>query len=73
MTLATTAIKNFPLSNLMGLVGIVVLLLIAYLFSNNRKAIKWKIVVGGLILEVVLAFFIIKTQAGQLTFVFFGK
>jgi concentrative nucleoside transporter, CNT family len=64
---------GFPISNLMGVIGIIVLLLIAFLFSNNRKAIKWRIVVGGLIIDVILAWFIIRTPLGQIIFSFLGK
>ena len=40
--------------------GIVALLLIAYLCSNNRKAINWKTVGFGLLLQLVLAISILK-------------
>ncbi len=63
----------FPMSNLIGIVGIIVLLFIAFLFSNNRKGIKWRIVVGGLIIDVLLAWFIVKTPVGQIIFTFLGK
>ena len=43
-----------------GLIGIASMILICYLFSNNRKAIDWKLVVSGLILQIVLAILILK-------------
>lgn len=38
-----------------GLIGIVSLILICYLFSNNRKAISWRLVSVGLGLQLFLA------------------
>lgn len=38
-----------------GLIGIVSLVLICYLFSNNRKAISWRLVSVGLGLQLFLA------------------
>ena len=45
---------------LRGLLGIVVMLGVCYLLSNNRKAINWRIVIGGLALQLVLAILILK-------------
>lgn len=38
-----------------GLTGLAALLLICYLFSNNRRAIDWKLVGTGLILQIIFA------------------
>ena len=35
-----------------GLLGILIVLLVAYLFSNNKKAIRWKSIFMGLALQV---------------------
>lgn len=43
-----------------GIIGIAVLIGIAYLFSNNKKRINWKLVGGGLLLQLVFAILIIK-------------
>lgn len=43
-----------------GAFGIVVLLAIAYLFSSNRKAINWKTVGYGLLIQFILAVGILK-------------
>ena len=43
-----------------GLIGIVVLLGIAYILSNNRKAIKHRIIIWGIGLQVFFAFIILK-------------
>ncbi|WP_207432541.1 NupC/NupG family nucleoside CNT transporter [Sabulibacter ruber] len=51
-----------------GLIGIVLILGIAYLLSNNRKAINMRLVTVGLLLQVGLAFFILKVPFGQMIF-----
>src|SRR3972149_10484235 len=43
-----------------GLIGIVSLLLIALLFSSNRRAIPWALVGKGLLIQLILAFFLLK-------------
>lgn len=56
-----------------GIIGIVVILGIAYLWSNNRKAINFRLVITGLILQLVLAIFILKVPIGQDIFAWLGK
>lgn len=53
--------------------GIVALLIIAYLCSNNRKAINWKTVGFGLLLQLVLAISILKLSWVQSIFNAVGK
>ena len=53
--------------------GIFALLLIAYLCSNNRKAINWKTVGFGLLLQLVLAISILKLSWVQSIFNAVGK
>ena len=53
--------------------GVVVLLLIAYLCSSNRKAINWKTVGFGLLLQFVLALSILKLSWVQNIFNAVGK
>jgi CNT family concentrative nucleoside transporter len=38
-----------------GLIGLLALVFIAYLFSANRKAISWSLVIKGLSIQIVLA------------------
>ena len=64
---------GFGMSNLMGLVGLVFLLFVAFLFSNNKRKINWRIIGGGLLVNVLLAFFIVKTSFGQEVFIFLAK
>lgn len=52
----------------MGLLGIAVILGIAFLFSSNRKAINYRLVISGLALQLSLALFILKTKPGEMLF-----
>lgn len=58
---------------LFGLIGITAMLAIAFLMSNNRKAINYKTVVVGLILQFLLAVFILKFEPGKIIFEYIGK
>lgn len=49
---------------LTSFLGIFVFIGICYLLSENRKAISWKPVIGGLVLQFVFAVFILKTGLG---------
>jgi concentrative nucleoside transporter, CNT family len=51
-----------------GLIGIALILGIAFLISNNRKAINYKLVLTGLSIQLGLAIFILKVPFGQLLF-----
>ena len=55
-----------------GLLGIVLILGVAFLMSNNRKAINYRTVGVGLLLQVILAVFILKTEVGQSLFQWLG-
>lgn len=48
-----------------GIIGIIVILGICYLMSNNRKAISLKTVLSGLALQFFLAVFILTVPLGQ--------
>ena len=48
-----------------GILGILVLLAIAFAMSNNRKSIPWRLVIWGLGLQLIFAIFILKTPIGQ--------
>ena len=55
-----------------GLLGIVLILGVSFLMSNNRKAINYRTVGVGLLLQVSLAVFILKTDLGQQIFQWLG-
>ena len=48
-----------------GLIGIAVILGLAFLLSDNRKAINYRLVLSGLGIQLGLALFILKTSVGQ--------
>ncbi len=48
-----------------GLLGLAVFLLIAYLCSTDRRAIRWRTVAWGLGLQVLFAFLVIRWNTGQ--------
>lgn len=57
---------------LRGLLGIVAILGISYLMSNNRNRINLRLVLSGLALQWVLALFILKTSIGEWLFAKLG-
>lgn len=61
------------MEHLVGILGIIFLLGIAFLLSNNRKAIDRRVVLSGLGLQLFLAIFILKTTPGQQMFAFLGR
>ncbi|MFD2564183.1 NupC/NupG family nucleoside CNT transporter [Aquimarina rubra] len=56
-----------------GVLGMIVLLTIAFLFSSNKKAINWKTVGIGLMGQLLLAFGVLKVEFIQAIFNFIGK
>jgi CNT family concentrative nucleoside transporter len=55
-----------------GLIGIAVLVGIAYLLSNNKKKINWRLVGIGLALQFVFAVFILRSEELRSFFAPFG-
>ncbi len=56
-----------------GILGMLVLILIAFLFSSNRKAINWKTVGVGLALQLVIAIGVLKVPFVQVAFEQVGR
>ena len=56
-----------------GLIGIILFLAIAFAMSNNKKHINYKTVGVGLLLQVLLAVFILKVPVGQDIFKFVAQ
>ncbi len=61
------------LSIFRGLLGLLSVLLIAYLFSSNRKAISWRLVGIGLSFQILIAIAVLKIPFIQNIFEFIGK
>jgi CNT family concentrative nucleoside transporter len=53
------------LARFTGLLGLITFLGLAYAFSTNRRAIKWRTVIWGLGLQIIFAFLVIKWGLGQ--------
>jgi len=56
-----------------GFLGLLVLLFIAWIFSANRRSISWKVVIVGLIIQLILAFSVLQLPPIQMFFEFIGK
>lgn len=66
--------EGFSFNSLIrGLIGLVSLLLISFLFSQNRKGINWRTVGIGLAFQVVIAIGVLKVPFIQNIFEFVGK
>lgn len=56
-----------------GIIGMVILLVIAFALSNNKKAINYKTVGVGLALQIIFGIFIFKVPVGQKIFLWLGE
>jgi CNT family concentrative nucleoside transporter len=61
------------LTMLRGMFGLLVIIAIAFAFSTNRKAVSWRVVITGLVIQVVLAAGILYVPVIRLIFEFVGK
>jgi CNT family concentrative nucleoside transporter len=65
---------GFSLTTILrGLLGMLVLIAIAWIFSSNRKAISWMVVGKGLVIQVLLAIGVLYVPFIQTFFEFAGK
>ena len=60
------------MNNLVGIIGIFVLLGIV-MISNNRSKIDYKLIIMGIMLAMVFCFFILSTPVGRPIFSFSDK
>ena len=56
-----------------GIFGIILIFAIAFLMSNNKKAINYKTVVTGFVLQILLAVFVFRVPLGQKLFLSIGE
>ena len=61
------------ISILRGMLSLIVLIGICYIFSTNRKAISWKVVISGLLFQFILAIAVLKVPAFQQVIEFIAK
>jgi len=67
-------IEGFSFKSLWrGVLGMLVILIIAFAFSANRKAISWRTVIIGLVLQLILAFGILEIEWVKAIFDFVGN
>ena len=57
-----------PVSLLRGLLGIVALIALAWAFSNNKRRVDWRLVGIGLLIQIVLAVFLLRGDDMARTF-----
>ena len=66
--------QGFSISSLLrGVLGIITLLFVAFLFSSNRKGINWKTAGLGLVLQLTIAIGVLKIGFVKIIFEFIGK
>ncbi|MBV7269374.1 nucleoside transporter C-terminal domain-containing protein [Winogradskyella luteola] len=66
--------QGFSINSLWrGVLGMVTLIFIAFLFSSNRKAINWKTVGIGLSLQLIIAIGVLKIEFVKIAFESIGK
>ncbi len=66
--------QGFSLSSLWrGVLGMVTLIFVAFLFSSNRRGINWKTVGLGLALQLIIAIGVLKVSFVKTVFEFIGK
>src|SRR6202041_3933845 len=65
--------QEHPLARFTGLLGLITFIALAYAFSTNRRAIRWRTVAWGLSLQFVFAILVLKSSVGQRIFVAAGN
>ena len=56
-----------------GLIGIALILGIAFLFSNNKSRINYRVIISGLLLQLVIAVLVLKVPPVTRIFQFLGR
>ncbi len=56
-----------------GVVGLLIVTAIAFLFSTNKKKINWRLVATGIALQFVFIFIVLKTSIGQMIFMYISR
>ena len=56
-----------------GSAGLVLFMFVAWLLSSHKRRFPWKIVIGGLLLQVALAALVLRTPFGQAIFEAIGR
>jgi CNT family concentrative nucleoside transporter len=56
------------MGHLRGILGLITMLALAYIFSTNRRAVRLKTIAWGLGLQIAFAWFVLRFPAGQRAF-----
>jgi len=62
--------RGVPVYNLVSFAGIFILMVFAWLLSENRKVINWRVILWGSVLQMLFALFIFIVPAGADVFMF---
>ncbi len=58
-------VRSDFLSYLLGIIGLILVLAVAFFISSNKKAIKWKPLLIMFVLQLVFGFVLLRTSAGH--------
>lgn len=61
------------MEKVISLLGLVVMILVAFALSENKKAIQWRTVITGILLQMLFGLLILKTDLGRATFDTIGR
>jgi CNT family concentrative nucleoside transporter len=61
------------MDRVISLVGLLVMIGVAFALSENRKAIQWRTVISGILLQILFGLIILKTDFGRSVFDTIGK
>lgn len=61
------------MDRIVSLIGLFIMLGIAYALSEKKKAIQWRTVISGVLLQVIFGLFILKTSFGRNIFDSIGR
>jgi len=65
--------NSFFVTSIRGILGLIVLVAICYLFSSDRKSINWKVVFTGIFIQFALALSVLKIGFVRVGFEWMGK
>ena len=61
------------MERILSILGIPALIAVAYLISTNRRAVSWKTVGGGVLIQITFAFIVLSTAPGKAFFSVLSK
>lgn len=65
--------QNTRIDRLISCIGLLVFILLLWLTSRNRSAIRWHTVIVGMLMQFVIALFVLRTQVGYRIFKFVSQ